>query len=147
MSERPIQSVGLWWDDYTPAVEGQVVRDIIALQSQGPQKMQIMAICRDDSADRTLDALGVKRGVTHALASLWIAYKTGPEEVEVPEHAETVIVRDLFVDRKENLLDPTPRPGYFMAPQGRVKGPSSIYTKPMPTHSGPTDPMVILLWS
>ncbi len=147
MNDRPIHTVGLWWDVFTPAVEGQITRDVIALQAQGSVQADLMIVCRDNSADRLLDALGVKRGVTHALATLWITYRTGQEHVEAPEHAATVIERDLHVEDASTQLDPTPAPGYYLKPQGRIKGPSSILQRPMPIHNGQTDPMVVLLWS
>ncbi len=147
MDNRPVAVCGLWWDVFTPAVEGQITRDIIALQSQGAVQTQLMVVCRDNSADRLLDALGVKRSVAHALASLWITYRTGEKRVEAPEHAETVIERDLHVNDSSTQLDPTPKPGYYMRPQGRIKAPSNILQRPMPIHNGQTDPMIVLLWS
>lgn len=143
---RPIATVGLKWDKYTPAVEGQITRDLIALQASGAKAHELLVVCPDDSANRLLAALGIKQGVAQALATLWITYRTEEEFVEAPEHATQVIERDLYVERVGGKIDPREHPGYYMKPQGRVIAPSLI-NRMMPTHNGATDPMVILLWS
>lgn len=146
MTDRPYHSVGLLWDTFTPAVEGQITRDIIALQSMGPRLPQLMAICNDDSANRVLSALGVKRSNAQALATLWITYRTKEDLVEAPEHATTVIERDLYVPKEAGNLDTNAHQGYYLKPQGRIKPESYNLNRPMPSHSGQTDPMIVLLW-
>lgn len=141
-----IHTIGLMWDQYTPAVEGQITRDIIAMQNMGPQ-VDLMVVCSDNSADRLLNTLGVKRSAAEALAGLWITYRTKAELLHAPEHATTVIERDLYVDSADTSLDSQPHPGYYMKPQGRIIPPSLNRHKPPPSHYGVTDPMVILLWS
>lgn len=138
-------AIGVVWDAYTPAVEGQLTRDLIAMQNQGP-RVDLMVICPDNSADRLLKALGVTRGIAAAVAGLWITYQTGPEKVMPPEHADTVIERDLHMKVTDVQLDPDPHSGYYMKPQGRVVAPQLNLNKPPPSHNGVCDPMVIYLW-
>lgn len=144
-----METIGLIWDRYTPAVEGQITRDIIALQaSSGNQGLELVAVCTDDKADSLLRVLGVNKGIAEALARLWIIYQTGPDAIDEPENAETIILRDLYVAPSETgLLDPDSKPGFYMEPQGRVIAPQVNLNRPMPSHSGPTDPHLILLWS
>lgn len=138
-----LNPVGLVWDAYTPAVEGQVTRDLIALQNVPGS--EVIVICGDE-ADRVLKALRIKRGAAKALAGLWITYRTGQDQVFAPEHAETVIDRDLYVAVKETELDDSPHAGYYMKPQGRIVPPQLNLNRPPPSHTGPTDPIIQYLW-
>ncbi len=140
-----IQTVGLKWDAYTPGVEGQITRDLIALQSQGPQGTDLSVACADDSASRLLNALGIQRGEAKE-ARLWITYRTEEPLVQAPEHASTVIERDLYVAVNNQTIDTEAHPGYYMQPQGRVIPQNYMLNKPMPNPNGRCDPMVILLW-
>lgn len=145
MSERPSFAVGLVWDEYTPQVEGQITRDLIALQTQGPQGCDLLVVCGPE-ANKVLSGLGLRNAAVAAIARLWITYQTKAEEVLAPEHAETVIKRDLFVLQSTIRLDPNECPGYYMKPQGRIIPPSVNINKVMPNHVGTTDPMIVYLW-
>lgn len=134
-------TVGLLWDTYTPAVEGQLTRDIIALQQEG----QIMVVCKNSNPGRVLQALNV--AIVDADTKFWIVYKTGEAHVEAPEGATTVIERDLYVGHTKTQLDTREHAGYFMKPQGRIVPSPFTVERPMPVHNGQTDPMVVLLWS
>jgi hypothetical protein len=136
---------GIVWDNYTPAVEGQIVRDIIALQ-QLP-RCNLMVAVLNGAANRTLEALRVQPCPLQSLADLWIVYRTGPEHVEPPEHAVTVIERDLYQETTDRGgLSDADHGGYFLAPQGRPGRSSSLINRPPPNHSGMTDPIVLYLW-
>jgi hypothetical protein len=141
------QVIGLVWDKYTPQVEGQITRDFIAMQSEGP-RVQLLVVTPDDSADRLFAMLGVEKSLAPEIAKLWITYQTGPEKVLAPEHAQTVIERDLFIPKARNNIDTGHHTGYYMKPQGRITSPSMNVHHPSPTHmGGQTDPIVIWLWS
>lgn len=140
-------TLGMVWDKYTPAVEGQITRDVIALQSETPAGDTLSFVCPDGSADRLFNTLGVVRSMVPGLANVWITYRTQEDKVFAPEHATEVIERDLYQDAKDVELDPESHPGYYMKPQGRVVAPQMNRHKPAPSHYGPTDPMVVLLWS
>lgn len=135
--------IGLKWDVYTPSVEGQITRDLIALQSSFGK---ITVVCDGDEPNGLLSALGVQHGIGNELAAIWVVYTTQEgHQVEAPEHAKEVIKRDMFVSKTDIELDGDPHPGYYMKPQGRI-GKPRLSQLPKPTHTGQTDPAVILLW-
>ena len=134
--------IGLLWDSFTDAVQGQITRDIIALQQECDK---LSVVCPDGPADRLVAGLNVER--VDSPATLWITYQTGPDPVYAPESATTVIDRDLYVKETEMRLDPTPQPGYFLKPQGRIVAPTMNLKKLMPNHFGPVDPLIVMLWS
>ena len=135
-------NVGLIWDFYTPAVEGQMTRDLIALQSE----TKVRAVCKDSAPERLLNALNISMGGKPENTKLWILYQTQAEQLRPPANAKEVIVRNLHMERATGNLDSTERSGPPLKEQGRIVAPTLTLNKPMPNHSGPTDPMVILLW-
>lgn len=133
--------VGLVWDAYTPAVEAQITRDLIALQ----QKSEIVVISDSNEVDRALAALGIKHGIGSELVDVWIVYQTTKEKPYV-ETSKPVIDRCLYQERVENRINPKSDNGYYLHPQGRWSQPR-ISQAPMPNRNGQTDPAVIYLWS
>ena len=142
---KTIHNIGLVWDAYTPAVEGQITRDVIALLSEY-SNAKLIFNCPDSSPRMLFMSLGVDLGENPDLCKLWITYQTEAEHVEAPEYAETVIERNLYIAPGEPNLDPNEHPGYYMKPQGRIIAPQLNRQKPPPMHYGPPDPMIILLW-
>ncbi len=137
--------VGLKWDTYTPAVEAQIVRDMMALQGQ---HANIAAVIDDPSPSKMLQALGVKPVLNiHALATLWVVYRTKDEPFEVPEHAEQVIERDLFSPEPKGMLNEGPHFGYYLKEQGRQGNGQLPTNRSAPTSVGQTDPAIVYLWS
>lgn len=140
------QTIGLLWDAYTPAVEGQITRDLIALKANGASNLIAVCPIKSTEVDRLLKALDVSKSPVEALATLWITYRTQSDPVEAPEHATQVIERNLFVDTSDPNIDPNGRPGYYLEPQGRGIAPSRNLNAPAPGNYGVTDPAIILLW-
>lgn len=138
-----MKTVGLIWDTYTPQVEAQIVRDVIAMQSStGNRPAQLRIWCLPD-AMRAITALGVEAGTSEDV-TLWVTYKTGEEPVDAPEDALEIIERDLYVPHKESTLDDNPHSGYYLRPQGRIV--NNKIRQLMPKHSGPTNPILVMLW-
>jgi hypothetical protein len=138
-----MKTVGLRWDFYLPSVEGQITRDLIALQSSFGS---IIVIYNGDEPNGLVSALGLKSGIGDELADMWIVYTTQEgHQVDAPEHAKEVIKRDMFVAKTDISLDGDPHPGYYMKPQGRI-GKPRLSQLPKPTHTGQTDPAIIFLW-
>jgi hypothetical protein len=135
-------TVGLKWNTYTPQVEGQVTRDLLALQSSFGD---FLVVTENSDADAVINALGLEHGIGAELATLWILYKTEAIGPESPNPEVQTIERDLYAPTTRPNLDTDQKHGYYLKPQGRVGSPR-ISQNPMPTHHGPTDPMVILLW-
>lgn len=141
--------VGLVWDYYTPQVEAQITRDLIALKGlPSGRNLMVCYETEEPAITKVLNSLQVLRSPALPLAKLWIVYQTGPDEVEAPEHAEDVIERDLQVHVADaDVLDTGDHTGYYLKPQGRIVAPTISLNRPMPQHQpASTDPMVIYLW-
>lgn len=137
--------MGLMWDHYTTQVEGQIIRDLIAIQSQ-PNVSQLAVYYEGEepSLEALLGPMGVMRSPMKALAKLWVLYQVGNEPMEAPEHATEVVVRDLQVRLKGPNLDTDEHSGFYLAPQGRNISPTLDLNRPMPGWypGGPTAPIV-----
>lgn len=135
--------IGLRWDYYLPSVEGQITRDMIALQSAFGK---VTAVYKGDEPDSLMSALGIDHGIGESLADTWIVYTTKEgHQVEAPEDAKEVIKRDMFNEKTDIELDDKPNSGYYLKPQGRI-GKPRLSQLPIPSHNGQTNPLVILLW-
>lgn len=135
--------VGLRWDHYLPAVEGQITRDMIALQSAFGK---VTAVYKGSEPDSLMSALGIETGIGEALADLWIVYTTKEgHQVEAPETAKEVIERNMFNEKTDIELNDKPNEGYYLKPQGRI-GKPRLSQLPKPSHNGQTNPLIVLLW-
>ena len=136
---------GVLYLAYTPAVEAQLVRDIIAMQSSMNQ--DLVCCCAKDDADRVLQSFNIRRLPADTIAKLWIVYKTNIDDaISTPEFAETTITRDLFLTSSSNSLQIRDNDsGYFLPEPGRA-APARNFV--MPTQNTPTtDPAVLFLWT
>lgn len=144
--------IGVKFDEYTPQVEGQLTRELIALQGVAAKRHQdeeVVIVCDSDKVDSIISAFGIRRVPTEHLAKTWIIFRTGEEWPVEPEHAVTVIERDLFQAIKEpNLtqLDEDHTNGYYLPPQGRPAPDTIGVLRPAPNGYSPVDPALILLW-
>lgn len=142
--------VGLRWDEYTPQIEGQLTRDLIALQSTfetSNPNSKIQVVTDKNDADSLFYALGIERGGDdETLAKVWVIYRSNAEaEVEAPENARDVTVRDMYQEHKDTTINPNPESGYYLKPQGRIGRPR-LSMLPYPTHKGQASPAIVLLW-
>lgn len=140
--------VGLMWDHMTPQVEGKIVQDLIAIQSQ-PQGSNLAVYYEDaePSFRKLLQVMGVQRTPSPALATLWLLYQTGVQELVAPEHAREVVERDLRQRVGEANLNPEPETGFYLAPQGRNIAPTLTLNRPMPGwYPGGPGGMIVNLW-
>lgn len=147
--ERPPYVMGLEWDNYTPQVQAQIVKDLIAIRDQ-PNCRNLVVYYEKDEPELAgmLRALNIKRTPSKVLAGLWVLYQTGPNELEAPEHAKEVVVRDMQVHGVDpNILDTNEQAGFYLAPQGRNISPTLDLNRPMPNWypGGPT-PDIVWLW-
>lgn len=140
--------VGLMWDHMTPQVEGKIVQDLIAIQNQ-PQGSNLAVYYEDadPSFRKLLNVMGIQRTPSPVLATLWLLYQTGVQELVAPEHAREVVERDLRQRVGEANLNPEPDNGFYLAPQGRIIAPTLDINRPMPGHyPGGPNPMIVHLW-
>lgn len=138
---------GVTWDFYTPAVEGQLVKDIIAM-TQAKVKCTLKVACIHSQADRVFKSFGIERIGAETLATLWITYQTEEEPVHAPDHAHIVVERNLYQPKSNGYINMVHNDkGYYLPPQGRI-GPDSINMyRPAPNGYAPIDPALIMLWS
>lgn len=143
-----IYTIGLKWDVYSPAVEGQIVRDICALQaSSGNQPLELHVVCGLEAYE-VVKSLGALPNGVEQLATIWVIYKTTDADFKLaPDDIDecNIIRRDLYVEKGGFSLDPSGGRGYFLKPQGRIIT-NQMENLVAPNHSGPTNPMLILLW-
>jgi len=137
-----MNTIGLKWTEYTPQVEGQITRDMLACQAE---LGKFVVYTETDEADRVLAAVGIEKALSGNLAELWILYKTELEGPQPPNRDVRYIERDLYVAVTDVALDLDAKPGYFLKEQGRI-GTPRISQNPRPTHHGVTDPLITLLW-
>lgn len=108
--------VGILYDRMTDDVKAQITRDFLLL---GCEFRDIAFLDKDGAMDSALMAeLEIPR-VTEGKPTLYIVYKTGKEWPDSPSDVVRV-ERDLCPSDVANKLDPTPRVGYYLKPQGRT---------------------------
>lgn len=111
---------GIKFDEYTPQVEGQILRDCLALQKVAEHSFdELVIVCESDKPDNMLKALGLRRVPLTRLTTDWILYRTGEYWPEEPENCETLTRRDLWVQlSKKNLtvMDEQHTNGYYLPP-------------------------------
>jgi len=120
-SKERRQYFGVIFDDYTPAVEGQLLRDCLALQRVAQNKnTELVIVCESDKPDRLLNGLGIRRVPTPSLTKSWVMYKTKESWMPEPEDADVVVPRDLYQPVKKNklrVLDEQHSNGYYLPPE------------------------------
>ena len=139
-------TVGLIYDAYTPAVEAQIARDLIAVRDAYPRDhFEVKASC--SGPKRLLAALGVDL-VIEGKPSLFVVYKTSEFWPEYPdEETHTVICRDLYVSSVEPSLSQGVQPGYHVPnQQGRPIREQNPLNRVAPKGKGVVDPAILLLW-
>lgn len=114
------QYFGVVFDAYTPQVESQMMRDVMALQRVAQNsRRELVLVCESDRPDRMLAAIGCRRVPTVELTRSWIMYKTKENWMEEPENSDVVVPRDLYqpVRRgKLRVLDESHSNGYYLPP-------------------------------
>lgn len=113
--------MGVQFDRYTPAVEGQITRDCILLLSNARHKYQDMVVvCLTEEPKRAVEALGLTLDTDVSMAKNWIVYKTGEGWPDVPDGTRTVVQRDLYAPTKRpdmQVLEPGQDTGYYLPPK------------------------------
>jgi len=145
--ERHPYVMGLIWDHFTPQVQAQVVKDLIAIQNQ-PNGRNLMVYYDADVPELAglLNSMQIKRTPAKVLAKLWVLYQTGPEQLEAPEHAAEVVERDMQIGVKDPaILNTDEQSGFYLAPQGRNISPTLDLNRPMPGWY-PGGPTADLVW-
>ena len=142
--------VGLLFEDYTPSVEGQILRDCLALQQALAPNEELVLVCESNKPDAVLNSLGLRRVPTVQIASIWIIYRTKEQWLAPPENCTTEIKRDLYVQIKNSKIlrevDEQESTGYYLPPQGRLSPDTLSLERPAPNGYIPIDPSIFMIW-
>lgn len=145
-----IKYVGVLFDEYTPAVEAQILRDCLALLDVGRTKVnEVVICCNNDRIGAVLSGLGMRHIPTLELAKLWLVYKTGEYFPQAPDWSEETIERDLWIKPSKNklqVLDDLHTNGFYLPPQGRLCPDSISLERPAPNGYVPVDNALFLIW-
>lgn len=142
--------VGIIFDEYTPPVEAQILRDCMMLQHTASSSEEVVLVTDSNKVDRLLDSIGMRRVPTAKLAKLWILYKTQEYWPEAPEWATTEVQRDMWVAKKDPKIlrevDEAESNGYYLPPQGRLSPDTLSLERPAPNGYVPTDPSIFMVY-
>lgn len=153
-----IMNVGLVWDEYSPSVEGQLTRDLIALQNASSvHGVEIQVVSSHHNADRLLRSLGINRlselvGGEGELESpdLYLIYQVRDKPVSAPFHSTRTIRRVLYrgTSHSNKLLEDHRWNGMPLKEQDRGFYNSQFRRAPPPNNQWSTlDPLVTMVWS
>jgi hypothetical protein len=138
--------IGIRYDAYTPAVESQLMRDILALQGAN-LRCRIEVLVENEVQNALLTRLGVYPIFEPVeKANIWIAYQTMAEPVKLPECASqesrTTFVRKLYQEYADGSIDLSKHSGYYLKPNDRP-APPSMLRRAAPSSVGMTDPYIV----
>lgn len=133
--------IGLAWDKMTPGVQAQIIRDLLALNSN------VTAVYWTGvELDATMRVLGITRTTDKDKVEVWRTYQVGETEVRPPTpvdvvpcvlHRKTTNVQ--LIKNKKTKRTPEP--------QG-IYNTFNPYNIPMPDPYGrAVDPRVLLVWT
>jgi len=137
-------AIRLIYDTYTPAVEAQITRDLIAMKNAQP-KETLAVICEMNDCEKIANVLDIAL-YAQGTARLNIIYKVGEQWPEHPDARDEIIIeRDLYVSEEIISVDPNPSIGYYMPPQGRIIRDQVDLSRQGPK-GGSIDPAILLTW-
>ena len=143
--------IAISYDNYTPEVEAQIVKDFLALQTF-TNNTQFYCIAPDIRPQAALSALDVRLADQGHASGTYIRYKVGKNYAEHPAYVKPkaeVIDRDLYKPKDNiNLLTiKENHPGHYL-PQLDRPNISTIDMIRMPSTNGtiPPNPALIFLW-
>jgi hypothetical protein len=128
--------MGILFSKYTPAVEGQLLRDCLLMMEIARNRYNELVICcADDGPERMLSALGLHLSPHTDLPKDWIVYRTEEEWPREPEGTRSLIQRNLYQKKKDGnmlVLDDRHNNGYYLPPQGRLSPDTISLLRPAP---------------
>lgn len=135
-------SIGIKFDSFTSAVEAQITRDILALKTKFPRQ-EIAVVCATMEPKYVLEALDIAlfHSGNHDLQIIYKVSEFWPEYEDVG----TVILRDLYVDTVQIVIDSRPYNGYYLPDQSRPTAPRTTRTNG-PAGRGYVDPLILQIW-
>ena len=140
--------VGLAWDEYTPAVQAQLVRDVMALKEKTNKwpGSKLVVVSPKPDADAVLVQLGVPRVPNRALATFWRVYEVLTEP-DLPDNAETISICKVTQKTTPAPLRLNRWGGFMLQEQGRPYGDTSLINRPAPNGYAPVSPALVSIWT
>lgn len=146
-----IKFFGVIYDEYTPAVEGQMLRDCLIMMNVARHKYRnLIVVCPDPAPERMLNGLGLDRESDPSRTQDWISYRTGEDWPQEPPGARNIIQRDLYVPKPSGpqmQVNEDGNNGYYLPPQGRLSPDTISLLRPAPNGFAYAPPEMLLLWS
>lgn len=143
---------GALFDEYTPQVEAQLLRDCIMLMDVARKERydEVVLVCQSDKPDQLLEAIGMRRVMIPTLTTEWLVYRTNADWPVAPEGTTLEVQRDLYVATKNVQMiapDEAHDNGYYLPEQGRPCPDTISLDRPAPNGYIPVDPALTLIWS
>lgn len=143
---------GAIFDEYTPQVEAQLLRDCIVLLEVARKQRydEVVLVCESEKPDALLAAINMRRVTIPTLTTEWLVYRTQEQWPMVPEGATLEVQRDLWVPTKNvqlTVMKDAQSEGYYLPPQGRISPDTISLLRPAPNGYIPADPALMLIWS
>jgi len=139
--------LGVLSTSYTPQVEGQLTRDLIAASTQLKSGQELCVCCEHPESQKIIETMGARYSPILSLPDTFLKYRTEEDWPKDPPNAETLIERDLWVPPGRSMISPGERPAYYLPPQGRMAPPSIGLKRPAPNGYSPVDPQFVMLHS
>lgn len=149
-ADKQVKFFGVLYDEYTPAVESQMLRDCLIMMNVARHKYRsLIVVCPDPAPDRMLAGLGLERESDPSRTRDWISYRTEEDWPQTPPGARNVIQRDLYMPKPSG---PTMQVvendnGYYLPPQGRLSPDTISLLRPAPNGYAYAPPEMLLLWT
>jgi hypothetical protein len=125
-----VKFFGVIYDEYTPAVEGQMLRDCLIMMNVARHKYRnLIVVCPDPAPERMLNGLGLDRESDPSRTQDWISYRT---QEDWPRN---IIQRDLYVPKPSGpqmQVNEDGNNGYYLPPQGRLSPDTISLLRPAP---------------
>ncbi len=140
--------IGIAWDVYTPAVEAQMAKDILALKATAEtHKTTLIVATEHVDADHILKALGVERINSMTPASIVRTYKVYESPSLDVGHDVEIIECDLSVEKALPNIDAEEAPAYELRRGDFPIPPTVDPDRPAPVvRKGQIDPAKLFIW-
>ena len=140
--------LGIAWDQYTPAVEAQLARDLIALQSEATtQKTRLVVATESIEADPLLRALRIDRINSMVPASIIRTYKVHNSPQLNVRNDVDVIECDLSVEMAPKNINPQSEVPYDLQRGDRaIPNTLDLDSLPPTRRRGQVDPFFLQIW-
>lgn len=138
-----MNSVGIVYDKMNDNVEAQVTRDFLLLSGEFTGLAYFDP--KGEVSAEIMYELGIPK--TEVPPILYVVYKTGDEWPSTDPSIQRV-ERDLKPEVNGPRLNPEPRIGYFLKPQGRSGAnlTERYLNRSYPRGRGVIDPLMLLIW-